>query len=242
MPSEKISSQDLLHQVKIAGKIPELIAGILQQRILEETAQKLGLVISDEELQVGADQFRSANKLDSTAATQAWLRDRMLSLDDFEQLITTNLLTHKVAQHLFAAKVEPFFHQHLSDYGGAIMSEVVVSDYNLAIELFYAIQEGEMSFADVARDYANDMESQRRSGYLGLVKRCQMNPEISAPVFAAQPPQLLLPIRVVKLVHLILVSEIVLPVLTTSLREQIIWELFQEWLQQQIADRRSAIC
>jgi PPIC-type PPIASE domain len=241
MPSEKISSQDLLHQVKIAGKIPELIAGILQQRILEETAQELDLAISDEELQVGADQFRSANKLDSATATQAWLRNRMLSLDDFEHLITTNLLTHKVAQCLFAAKVEPFFHQHLPNYGGAIISEIVVSDYNLAVELFYAIQEGEMSFADVARDYADNIDSQRRGGYLGLVKRQEMPPEISAAVFAVQAAQLLMPIRVAKVVHLILVSEIVKPVLTKSLREQIVWDLFQEWLQEKITTRRSAM-
>ncbi len=237
MPIIKITSLDLLHQIKITGKVPELITGILQQRILEDHAQRLGIEITDAELQVGADQFREANKLDTIAATEKWLTDRTLSMDDFEQLVITNLLTHRVAQQMFADKVEPFFHQHILDYGGAIISEVVVNDYNLAIELFYAIQEGDMSFGEVAHDYLTGVQ-QQKGGYRGLVKRRQMPPEISAVVFAAQPPQLLPPIRVAKNSHLILVTEIVPPQLSSSIREQIMWDLFQGWLQQQIEQQR----
>jgi hypothetical protein len=233
MLTTKITNLDLLHQIKITGKIPELIAGILQQRVIEEHAQRLGLDISDEELQVGADQFRQDNKLDTIAETEKWLTDRTLSMDDFEQLVITNLLTHKIARQMFADKIEPFFHEHILDYGGAIISEVVVNDYNLAIELFYAIQEGDMSFADVALDYSTG-EHKQSGGYRGLVKRRELPPEISAVVFATQQPRLLPPIRVAKNTHLILVTEIIPPQLSSSVRERIMWDLFQDWLQQQM--------
>jgi parvulin-like peptidyl-prolyl isomerase len=233
MSTPTITNLDLLHQLKITGKIPELIAGILQQRILEDQAQQLDLEITDDELQAGADQFRAANHLDTIAATEKWLADRLLSMDDFEQLVTTNLLTHKVSQQLFASKVEPFFHQHILDYGGAIISEIILQDYQLAIELFYAIQEGDMSFGEVVRDYAQD-QKQPSDGYRGLVKRSQMPPELSAVVFAAQPPKLLPPIRIANKTHLILVTEIVPPQLSTTVREQILWDLFQDWMQQKI--------
>ena len=112
-----ITSQDLLHQIKITGKIPELLNGILQRQVLEDTAAELKLEISGDELQVGADQFRATNKLETIPATQKWLADRMLSVDDFEQLVTTNLLAPKVAQCLFANKAAPYFHQNTLDYG-----------------------------------------------------------------------------------------------------------------------------
>lgn len=240
MLTTKITSLDLLHQIKITGKIPELIAGILQQRIIEEHAQRLGLDISDEELQVGADQFRQDNKLDTIAETEKWLADRTLSMDDFEELVIANLLTHKVVQQMFADKVEPFFHEHILNYGGAIISEVVVNDHNLAIELFYAIQEGDMSFAEVAQDYSTG-EQKRSGGYRGLVKRRQLPPEISAVVFSAKPPQLLSPIKVAKDSHLVLVTEIVSPQLNAVIREQILWDLFQGWLQDQIKQHRNQL-
>jgi parvulin-like peptidyl-prolyl isomerase len=240
MPTPQITSLDLLHQIKITGKIPELITGILQQRIVADHAHHLGIEITDAQVQVGADQFRATNQLDTIAATEKWLADRTLSMDDFEQLVITNLLTHQVSQQLFAHQVEPFFHQHILDYGGAIISEVVVNDYNLAIELFYAIQEGDMSFTEVARDY---LKSAARSddGYRGLVKRSQMPPEISAAVFAATPPQLLFPIQVATNVHLILVAEIVPPQLSAAIRQQILWDLFQGWLQEQVKQQRAQI-
>jgi parvulin-like peptidyl-prolyl isomerase len=229
-----ISQSELFHQLKISGKIPEMIHGILQQRVLEQAAKELRIDISDEELQEGADRFRVANKLESANATERWLQDRMLSMDDFEQLVTTNLLTYKVADRLFGEQVAPHFHQNILNYAAAVIYEVVVSDRNLAIELFYAIQEGDMSFADVAQRYGQDSETQRKGGYLGSVPRQKMLPEVSAAVFAAQPPQIVEPILSAKGTYLIWVEEIVNPTLDDSLREQIRWQLFQEWLQQKI--------
>jgi PPIC-type PPIASE domain len=250
-----ISQSELFHQLKISGKIPEMIHGILQQRVLEQAAKELRIDISDGELQEGADRFRVANKLESTNATERWLHDRMLSMDDFEQLVTTNLLTYKVADRLFSEQVAPYFHQNILNYAAAVIYEVVVSvgdgalslskgaspeeNRNLAIELFYAIQEGDMSFADVAKRYGQDAETQRKGGYLGSVPRQKMLPEVSAAVFAAKPPQIIEPILSAKGVYLIWVEEIVNPTLDESLREQIRWQLFQDWLQQKITSLRS---
>jgi parvulin-like peptidyl-prolyl isomerase len=237
----EITSQDLLHQLKITGKIPELIHGILQRQVLETAAQELKLEISEEELQTGADQFRAANRLETIPATQRWLADRLLSIDDFEQLVTTNLLAPKVAFCLFADKVAPYFHQNTLDYAAAIIYEIILTDKNLAIELFYAIQEGDMSFGDAARTYGQDLEIQRLGGYLGSVSRKKMSPAVSAAVFAAQPPQILKPIEVGQQIHLILVEEVIRPQLTPQLQDQIMWQLFQEWLQEKIALRRSGL-
>jgi parvulin-like peptidyl-prolyl isomerase len=237
----EITHQDLLHQIKLTGKIPELIHGILQRQVLETAAQELKIEISEAELQIGADQFRSSNRLETIPATQQWLADRMLSVDDFEQLVTTNLLAPKVARCLFADRVAPYFHQNTLDYAAAVIYEIILKDQNLAIELFYAIQEGDMSFADAARTYGQNLEVQRQGGYLGTVSRKKMPPEVSAAVFAAQPPQILKPIRVGQQVHLILVEEIIKPQLTKALQDQIMWQLFQEWLQEKIVARRSGL-
>ena len=153
-----------------------------------------------------------------------------------KSFVYINVLSGKLAQHLFADKVEPFFVEHQLDYAGVVMYEVVLDDEDLAMELFYGIQEGEMSFYDVAHQYIQDTELRRKGGYQGIVRRKELKPEISAAVFAAAPPQVLKPIVSAKGLHLIVVEEIIQPQLDDKLRYQIISDLFISWLKQQIGE------
>jgi parvulin-like peptidyl-prolyl isomerase len=229
-----ITSEDILHQVKLSCKIPSVIEEIVTRKIIADAAANAGIKVETEELQKAADNIRIMGKLKSADDTWAWLQKHGLSLDDFEELIYNNVISGKLAQHLFANKVEPFFVEHQLDYAGVVMYEVVLDDEDLAIELFYVIQEGEISFPEVAHQYIQDTELRRCGGYRGIVRRREMKPEISAAVFAAAPPQILKPVVTFKGVHLILVEDIILPQLDDKLRYQILSDLFAGWLKQQI--------
>ena len=229
-----ITSEDILHQVKLSCKIPSVIEEIVTRKIIASVAAEAGIKAETEELQKAADNTRLLGKLKSADDTWAWLQKHGLSLDDFEEVIYTNVISGKLAQHLFADKVEPFFVEHQLDYAGVVMCEVVLDDEDLAIELFYGIQEGEMSFYEVAHQYIQDTELRRKGGYQGIVRRKELKPEISAAVFAAKPPQILKPIVTSSGVHLILVEETILPELNNKLRYQILSDLFAGWLKQQI--------
>ena len=229
-----ISSEDILHQVKLSYKIPSLIEEIVTRKIIASAAAEAGIKVETEELQKAADSIRIMGKLKSADDTWAWLQKHGLSLDDFEEVIYNNVISGKLAQHLFLDKVKPFFVEHQLDYAGVVMYEVVLDDEDLAIELFYGIQEGEMSFYEVAHQYVQDTELRRKGGYRGIVRRKELKPEISAAVFAAKPPQVLKPIVTSSGVNLILVEEIIQPELDDKLSSQIMFNLFDEWLQQQI--------
>jgi parvulin-like peptidyl-prolyl isomerase len=229
-----ISSEDILQQVKLSCKIPSVIEEIVTRKIIADAAAEAGIKVETEELQKAADNIRIMGKLKSADDTWAWLQKHGLSLDDFEELIYNNVISGKLAQHLFADKVEPFFVEHQLDYAGVVMYEVVLDDEDLAIELFYGIQEGEMSFYEVAHQYIQDTELRRKGGYRGIMRRKELKPEISAAVFAAKPPQVLKPIVTSSGVHLIFVEEIIQPQLDHKLHYQIFSDLFSEWLKQQI--------
>jgi len=228
-----ITSENILHQVKLSCKIPSVIEEIVTRKIIADAAANVGIKAETEELQKAADNTRLLGKLKSADDTWAWLQKHGLSLDDFEEVIYNNVISGKLAQHLFADKVKPFFVEHQLDYAGVVMYEVVLDDEDLAIELFYGIQEGEMSFYEVAHQYIQDTELRRKGGYRGIVRRKELKPEISAAVFAAKPPQVLKPIVTSSGVNLILVEEIIQPELDNNLRSQIMFDLFYEWLKQQ---------
>lgn len=231
----EISDRDLIYEAKIAGKIPELIQGILRRKVIARQVQEAGINPTIAELQAAADKFRIVNQLESAEATQKWLQDRFLSVDDFEDMVTQNLISNKLAQHLFGDRVEQIFAQNLLDYSGAIIYEVILEDRNLAMEIFYSLQEGDLSFADVAHQYISVPELRRRGGYIGRVGRKQLRAEISAAVFAAKPPQLIEPIVTAVGVHLIQVEEIIEPQLDDRLHQQILTEMFDRWLLEKIA-------
>jgi parvulin-like peptidyl-prolyl isomerase len=228
-----ITNEDILEQVKLSGRITEIIDEILQRKMILESAQEAGIKLGDEALQKTADAMRLMNGLQTVEDTWAWLEKNYISIDDFEQIAYNGLISANLAKHFFADKVEPYFYENQLDYAGVVMYEVIFDDEDLAMELFYTIKEGEMSFYDVAHKYIQDTELRRKGGYQGIVNRKDLKAEISAAVFAAKPPQLLKPILTSNGVHLILVEEIIQPELNESLHNKILMDLFENWVKTQ---------
>ncbi len=231
----KVSTEDIIYYIKMACQIPVILEAIATQKIIAEAADKAGIEISTEELQTAADNLRLANQLLKAEDTWSWLEKHHLSLDDLEEIAKINLTSSKLANHLFAEQIEPFFYAHQAKYFGAVTYEVILDDEDLALELFYALQEGEISFQEIARQYIQNPETRRSGGYQGIRRRIDFRAEIAAAVFAANPPQILKPIITPKGAHIIAVEEIIKPELDDNLRFQIMGDFFTNWLQQQIA-------
>lgn len=236
-----ISPSDVLQQVKLSSQFPEIVEGIVSRQIVVQHAKTLNLSLTTEELQKAADSFRLKNQLVTAEQTVSWLKQQGLSLDDLEALMHHSVLSAKLAEQLFSAKVEPYFAEHQLEYTQVVMYEIILQNADLALELFYAIQEQETTFSAVAHHYIQDeiqgLELQRRGGYRGTLKRAELLPELSAAVFAAKAPQLLKPILVGKNSHLIFLEEVIRPQLNPALRAQILTELFSSWLQRQLAQQ-----
>jgi parvulin-like peptidyl-prolyl isomerase len=230
----KISNEDIIYHLKISCQIPGLLEAIASRKIITETAEKEGIAIEIAELQQSADSLRLVNNLVKAEDTWEWLRKHYLSLDNFEEIANLNLLSAKLAHHLFAEKVEPFFYAHQIDYSAAVTYEAVLDDEDLALELFYALKEGEISFQEIARQYIQNPEIRRAGGYQGIRKRSDFRPEIASAVFAANPPEILKPVITPKGVHIIVVEEIIAPELNEQVRIAILGDLFTNWLKEQI--------
>jgi parvulin-like peptidyl-prolyl isomerase len=229
-----ISQNEILQQIKLSCQIPSLVEGILTRKIIANTAREQGIYTEPTELQQAADSFRLTNALANADETWLWLRKHGFSLDEFEELIYTSVLSSKLAQHLFSERVESFFVEHQLDYTQVVMYEIVLEDEDLALELFYAIAEGEINFSEAAHQYIQNQELRRCGGYRGRLLRSNLKPEIAVAVFSATPPQLLKPIVTSKGVHLIMVEEFIQPQLNEQLRYKILWDLFSQWLTSQL--------
>lgn len=231
-----ICREDIFNHLQLSCQLPTILEGVITCKIIQAKATEIGITLTPQELQQAADDFRLNQQLHTIKDTQAWLQRYHLSIDDFENLIYTNAISRKLVEHLFGDRVESWFYQNQLNYAGVALYEVILDDEDLAIELFFALQEGEISFQEIARQYITDSSLRRSGGYRGIVNRRQLKPEISAAVFAANPPQLLKPIITSYGVHLILVEEIIQPQLDEQLRIQIIGDFFTSWLKEQMQE------
>ena len=229
-----ITNEDIIKQLKLSRRLPKIKQEIITQKIIANKAKKEKLSIGDRELQAAADDFRVKNNLLTTADTMRWLKENNLDLDNFETIIYQDLLTDKLAKHLFDDQVAAYFYEHQIDYQQTIIYQIILDNFDLAMELFFGIQEGEFSFWEIARQYIKDPELRRCGGYQGILQRTELKPEISAAVFAAKVPQILKPISIEKNAYLIFVEEIIQPKLDEKLRDKIRQELYEQWLNQQL--------
>lgn len=229
-----ITSSDIIDHLKLSYQLPDILQAIASQKIIAEAAQEERITVTPEEIQQAADDLRLSKKLVKAQDTLLWLKQHYLSEHDFETSIRHQILAKKLANHFFASEVERFFYQNQQNYVNAVTYEVILDDIDVALEIFYAIEECEITFPEVARMYISDSELRRVYGYQGVRHRKDFRPEIAWAVFAASPPQIIKPIVTTKGVYLIWVEEIFQPQLDEQLREKIISELFEDWLKKQI--------
>ena len=232
----QISSSQIFERLKISCQLAPAIRDTAHHQIIMDAARSQKITVSDLELQQAADNFRVRYNLHNPKVTWDWLKKNHLTGDEFEQLILESIITSKLINYLFSDRIEPYFYEHKLDYTKAVLYEVIFDDFDTAIEQFYALQEREVTFIEVARQYIPEPDLRRQYGYRGVLPRTALNSAISAAVFASNPPQILKPIVVGKNTHLILVEEIIEPQLNEPLRGQILNLLFSDWLEKQLQE------
>ena len=207
---------------------------VWQKKVIEKAAQERGLTVTPEEIQVVGDQLRREKRLEKAADTIAWLVDQMISVEDLEAGIRDRLLAQKLAQHLFSKEVEKVFVQNKLQFDQIILYQIVVATRQLAQELFYQIQEGEISFFDAAHLYDIDENRRHLCGCEGKVYRWGLKPDIAVAVFSAQPGEVIRPIETERGYHLFLVEKFLPAELTPQRYQEILHNMFNEWVSNEV--------
>ncbi len=225
-----VDPQEVVNFLKHDLSLKEICYKVLYQQIISATAQERGVVVSSEEIQAEADRVRHELHLEKASDTFNWLSGNMLTAEEWEVSIHDRLLSRKLKEALFAQDVESCFVQNRLDFDRVILYQIIVPYEQVAHELFYQIEESEISFFEAAHLYDLDPNRRYRCGYEGTLHRWDFEPAIAAVIFAANPGQVMHPIQTSQGFHLFLVEEFIPAQLTPDIRQEILQRLFQEWL------------
>lgn len=231
-----ITPDDFVIQLKKDLQFKSVFEQILFQQIVDRTARDRSLTVSSEEIQAEADQFRATRRLERAADTFRWLETERITAEEWEAGIRDRLLANKVKEALFGAEVERIFTENRVNFDQAIIYQIVVPYGQLAQELFYQIEEREISFFEAAHLYDVDLKRRQHCGFEGKLYRWSLHPEMAAVVFGASSGELLRPIQMEDHHHLILVEDLIMAELSTEIRAEILDQLFNEWLRDELKD------
>ncbi|MBE9211319.1 peptidylprolyl isomerase [Plectonema cf. radiosum LEGE 06105] len=229
-----LEPDEIINFIKSKIKLKEICINIASQKIIEKVAREKGINVTTEEIEIEANRQRREKRLEKASDTVRWLEQEMLTPLDWEVGIRNRLLSQKLASALFDKEVEQFFLHNRLEFEQVALYQFVVKDEKLAQELYYQIEEGEISFYQAARIHDIDKNRRYKCGYEGKVYRWAVLPEIVALVFNAPLKQLIGPIKTEYGYHLFIVEDYIPAELTPERYEEILNRMFGQWLNTQL--------
>ena len=229
---QPIHLEELLHTLKVLGKLEDLLEQVVEDRLIAEAVRAEGLVIDDDELQKAANAYRQSQGLHKAAETRAWLDKHYLTVEDLQSRIERPLWRRKLAEHLARGQTERYFAENRALFDRARLAQIVVDREGVAAELLSQIADDGADFAVLARKYSLDAQTRQAGGFVGVVARKSLSSAIEAAVFGARPGDVVGPFQTAKGYHLIKVEEILPAQLDPRTTETIRERIFADWLRQ----------
>lgn len=232
---EPIESDDIIRHLRIAGQMPALIAEVAMTAAVAREAIAAGVLVSDEGLQAGADDFRRAAGLLTAEDTENFLGARGWSVPEFEAHIERSLTRAGVrARVATKEKVEARFRERGADYRLFAVSQISVETAEKAQEILSQVRDGEIRFDDAARKYSLERLTAPGGGYMGYLRLSQFPTHVRGALHGVKPGDILGPFEIPGGVTALRIEEIREPELTGGLGEEIAEAIFAEWLDEKV--------
>ena len=237
----KSEAQQLISSAKMEAESAKMKAEAeLKDRNMQAKEEalkiKAGAERAKSDAEKEANKIRASLQLEKVSDTLAWLEENFLDPDQWEQGLKQRILRQKLAHNIFDSEIDTYFAQNHLDFDRFILYQLIVPYEKLAQELFYQVEEEEISFYQAVHLY--DVDRQRRyvCGYEGEVGRWDYAPDITAAIFKTpiQTGELVGPVKSPKGYHLFRIEEYIPAQLTPKIRQEIVDQLFKEWLAREL--------
>ncbi len=190
---DTFTTDDFIRILKLNGRFETLMDEILKDQLTVRAAKKLGIKITDEELQEKADQFRRAHDLHRAKETNEYFDALGVSLDDFEVFLTDSIYQEKLQSHIVNDNaVEEVFNLNRPSFDKIEVSHILVDDEGAAREIMSILEDAPEMFEELATEHSL-ADTREQAGYIGSLKRGMMQADIEAKLFSASEGQVLGP-------------------------------------------------
>jgi parvulin-like peptidyl-prolyl isomerase len=161
-------------------------------------------------------------------------QEQSISADQLNSIAIRQLKLEKFKEETWGKDLDSYFYQRKPQLDRVIYSLITTADIGIAQEIYFRIQEGEQSFAELARQYAQGPEAQT-DGLVGPVELQSLHPMLVRVLSVSQPQQLSPPTQIGEWIVIVRLEKLLPAQLDRQTRQRLMNERFQSWLQAQIA-------
>jgi len=231
--NDTITPEDVIRFLSLTGQSQSIYNQVIIHKEVVKKAKEMNMDVSDEQLQQFADNYRSIRGLYSAQEMLDFLDRSGLTEDDFETFCEASILEDDIKYRMAEMKnIEAYFINNRSEFDLARISIIAVKEESLAKEIAMQVTDDGEDFHALARTHSLEEKTKHTGGYVGLVSRKMLSPEIAAKVFSANAGELLGPFQKETYHQLIRVEEVIKSELNDHVKEMIKKRIFAQWASQ----------
>jgi parvulin-like peptidyl-prolyl isomerase len=223
--NSQIPCDRVLQQLYDAQLLPQLLREIVIDELIDRVAgdYQIDLTPTPEEFERLSAQVAEITPFQG------------MNKDQIEAITLRTLKLHKFKQAGWGQKVSGYYQSVQHQLYRVSYSILQIEDGLIAQEVFFRIQSGEQSFAELAVQYSLD-PSAKKGGLVGPMLSRDLPPAIAQVLQQLSPGQLSPLFQIERNYGFIRLNELTPPQLDESMHQVLLDELFESWIQAQIAN------
>lgn len=214
----------------------QMLPQLLQAIVIDQAIANIECTAEEETR--ARQQFYQQQQITSDSARQAFLEKSRMTPEQLDALAVRGLKLETFKQATWGNKLESYFLTRKSQLDRVIYSLLRTQDAATAQELYFRIEEGEQTFAELAQEYSNGSES-NTGGLIGPVELSVPHPILAKILTMSQPGQLWPPTRIENWFVIVRLEQFLPAQLDERMQQRLLNELFANWLQEQIQQNTS---
>jgi parvulin-like peptidyl-prolyl isomerase len=227
--NSQIPCDRVLQQLYDAQLLPQLLREIVIDELIDRVAgdYQIDLTPTPEEFERLSAQVAEITPFQG------------MNADQIEAITLRTLKLHKFKQAGWGHKVSGYYQSVQHQLYRVSYSILQVEDGLIAQEVFFRVQSGEQSFAELAVQYSQD-PSAKKGGLVGPMLSRDLSPAIAQVLQQLSPGQLSPLFQIERNYGFIRLNELTPPQLDENMHQVLLDELFESWIQAQIANEFGA--
>ena len=177
--------------------------------------------------------FCARRGLFSQEQQQAWCQQNEQTPEQMMQSAVRESQLMQFQEETWGEQIESYFLQRKSQLDQVRYALIRTKDASLAQEIYFRLNDDGESFASLASQYSEGQEA-KTGGLIGPVELSVPHPTLARMLTVSQPGQLWAPTPIGEWLVIARLEQFVPAQFNDAMRQRLLTEKFQQWLQQQI--------
>ncbi|MDB9327033.1 peptidylprolyl isomerase [Nodularia spumigena CS-590/02] len=209
----------------------QMLPALIKEVVLDQAIAPIPCTPEEEKL--AWEKLAQHYQITSDDALQRWLEQNNLSAEQLKAIAIRQFKIEKFKHQTWGNDLESYYSQRKPQLDRVVYSLIRTNNIGIAQEIYFRLQAGEQSFAELAREYSQGPEAQT-NGLIGPVELQTIHPALARMLATSQPKQLLPPTQLENWIVIVRLEKLLLTQLDNSLRQRLLNERFHSWLQAQM--------